>query len=333
MNSPKSLSDLHVNPSDYEVDQLNIDHGVFGVISLVHPKNNPDEKIAIKKVNIKSNRDQNFFIREITSIANITHPCIIKLIGFSTIKLEKNDPNDNNEHYIYMPYIPNGNLEKTILKDFNRQEKVLTPTIRSKIIYGIASAMSFLHRMNIIHRDFKPENILLDEKFNPVIADFGLSRIYSNENMTINLGTPYFMAPELFLITDDAEITLKTDVYAFAVTLLRFFTKKFSFFNKKIKSRQNFIDEIIAGNRYVIPNDVPEFYVELIKKCWDQNPNERPSFDDIVNELENNDGFMLPGSDEKEVKEYINYIKHNSSENTPISSERTNSETQEFDFG
>ena len=72
----------------------------------------------------------------------------------------------------------------------------------------------------------------------------------------------------------------------------------------------------------------------LITKCLDQNPNERPSFDDIVNEFENNDGFILDGSDVNEVKGYINMIKNGSPEGTPTPTpERAYTETEEFDFG
>ena len=84
-------------------------------------------------------------------------------------------------------------------------------------IYGIASAMAYLHAYNIIHRDLKPANILEDDKFFPKIADFGLSKI--NENFSSRgqsavgfKGTPIYCAPEVWL---NNEYSKAGDVYSF----------------------------------------------------------------------------------------------------------------------
>ena len=179
------ISDWHVDPSDFEVDKTDFDDSSYGVISLVHPKGKPDETIALKRVTISNKRSQVLFIREIASMAQINHPCVIRLKGFSMVSPPKNDSEELN---IYLSYLPNGNLNKVVREDFKREEKILTPTIKTKIIYGIASAMSYLHKINIIHRDLKLENILLDEKFNPVIIYPDLTRTFDNYNMIFPTG-------------------------------------------------------------------------------------------------------------------------------------------------
>ena len=68
-----------------------------------------------------------------------------------------------------------------------------------KILIGIASGLSVMHKNKIIHRDLKPSNILLNINFEPVICDLGSSREFSEENnagITKNVGTSAFMAPE-----------------------------------------------------------------------------------------------------------------------------------------
>ena len=326
------LSDFEVDPSDFADYKEDTYNDSYGAISLVHPKGKPYETIALKRVTISDKRSQlTHFMRKITSMAQINHPCVIRLKGFSMVSPSKNVSEELN---IYLSYLPNGNLNKVVREDFKHEEKVLTPTIKTKIIYGIASGMSFLHKINIIHRDLKPENILLDEKFNPVIIDLGLARVFDENNMTFQLGSPCHMAPELFYPSNDVHLTMKIDVYAFAVTLLRLFTDSLRFKSKKVRNYKDLAEAIMGGLRYVIPEEVPEFYASLIQRCWDDNPEKRPSFEEIVNEFEYNDDFMLDGSDAEEVRKFIDDIKQNSSENSPNPSDRDDHEDhdREFDF-
>ena len=82
--------------------------------------------------------------------------------------------------------------------------KTWTDTKKLINVYGIASAMSYLHSHNIIHRDLKPANILEDDNFFPKIADFGLSKIYHQNKTTESTvgfkGTPIYNAPEIWIL-------------------------------------------------------------------------------------------------------------------------------------
>ncbi|PKI40938.1 hypothetical protein CRG98_038675, partial [Punica granatum] len=97
-------------------------------------------------------------------------------------------------------------------------------TKRYKIIKGIARGLLYLHvdsQLRLIHCDLKPANILLDEKMNPKIADFGTARLFPSDQSserTINIaGTFGYMPPEY---VQHGEISLKTDVYSFGVMVL-----------------------------------------------------------------------------------------------------------------
>lgn len=314
------------DPTDYVCEKENFDGGTYGTISLVHHKDKPDHKIALKKIEADPDDSINnqYFIREVTSMAQINHPCVIELIGFFYSSKEF-------IYHIYTPFMPNNNLMTMLMQDLESTEKVLTPTIRTKLIYGIASGMTCLHLNNIVHRDLKPDNVFLDGNMEAIIGDLGFSRIFSELQMTIQLGSPYYMAPELFV---GGEITKQIDVYAFAVVLLQFFSPILKFATRKNMNKKNFILWIRDGHRYIIPDDVPDFYVSLIKSCWDQDPHKRPSFPDILHLFEENDKFILDGADVKEVKNYIKKLNQYVADGklTPCSSKSYSTETKEFDF-
>ena len=112
----------------------------------------------------------------------VNHPSIIKFIGFNTNNFE-NKPRPT----IITELLCNWSLG-TILE---LQQKGLTDenrnsTIKHINIYGIASAMEYLHEHGITHRDLKPDNILLDQFLHPKICDFGLSKIRSPINTKTN---------------------------------------------------------------------------------------------------------------------------------------------------
>lgn len=269
-------------------------------------------------------------------MASLKHPNLIELVGFSF--QTKSDKTYN----IYSKYIPNKTLIEVLKEDqqLSKGDKTLNPTLLSIIFYGITSVMSYLHQNNIVHRDLKPDNVFLDENYYPVLSGLGSSRIYNEMKMTSKIGTPYFMAPEIFSDEED-KITKKIDVYSFAITLLSIFTTVYKFEGSQPKNLNQFVENIMNGKRYIIPKGVPKFYVTLINRCWKTIPSERPSFDQIIKELENSDNFLFPGADKNEVHKYIMRIKNFNK--TPKSQPMTesdssypeydeNEETQEFDF-
>lgn len=110
--------------------------------------------------------------REINILLLINHPSIIKFVGISPINFKQKA-----KPVIVTEYLSNGSLDKII----ELERKSLSPanwnnTKKLINIFGIASAMSYLHSMAIIHRDLKPENILEDDSYYPKIADLGLSK-------------------------------------------------------------------------------------------------------------------------------------------------------------
>lgn len=209
------------------------------------------------------------------------------------------------------------------LKWRKRRKKKLgwNKTKKLIIVYGIAHSMFYLHSKEILHRDLKPSNILLDDDLHPKLTDFGLSvkqhRLHSmtyQSSIAISHKSTY-SAPE---VLNCETFTKESDVCSFAMIFYQIITEKVPF--KKIKNDQQLLEEVYFNNiRPEFPDKIPDCYRNLIESCWVQNPDDRLSFDQIVEILENMPEFISNDVDEKEFKEYINYVKNYDSSFSPKS--------------
>lgn len=302
MESTKIILDLH------KYIKLNkLGQGNFGVVYLVEDADTHQYYAAkISKEDIEKNERNtkeilNLF-REINVMSALNHPSIIHFIGFSPTNFEGLP-----KPTIITEYASNGtlkdlikhNCDETIQNSWDDTKKLIC-------IYGIASGMSYLHQNKIIHRDLKPENILMDDFLFPKLTDFGLSKFYVSITESMNLssmsgykGTPLYMAPEI--ITDE-EYSEASDVYAFSMILYEIMTGTIPFTKLTPFSIMN---KIGKGGRPNIPEEVPDVYVDLIKKCWSQEPEERPTFDQILTDLRSNSEFITEKVDKSDFLDYI----------------------------
>jgi serine/threonine-protein kinase TNNI3K len=146
----------------------------------------------------------------------------------------------------------------------------------------ISSGMTYLHMNNIIHRDLKSANLLINSDQVVKVADFGVARLESqNGDMTAETGTYRWMAPE---VINHKPYDNKADVFSFAIVLWELATSKVPYDN--LTPLQAALG-VRQGLRPEIPSAVNPKLANLIKKCWDENPDKRPTFPDITLELEN----------------------------------------------
>jgi serine/threonine protein kinase len=173
--------------------------------------------VAIKVLPRSLTHESNFlqrFYREVEIVAHLQHPHILSVYDFG--------------EYEEMPYIVMAYLTGGTLADWIGRGPMPLDTV-SRVLKEMADALDYAHSKGIIHRDFKPSNVLLDEQGNTYLSDFGLARASeSSGNMTGTgiLGTPSYMAPEQ---AEPNELTHAADVYALGVTLFQMISGKVPF--------------------------------------------------------------------------------------------------------
>ncbi|CAI0406645.1 unnamed protein product [Linum tenue] len=169
-----------------------------------------NREIAVKRVSKKvTSQVKQEFISEVTTIGNLHHKNLVKLIGWA---------HEGQEYLLVYEYMPNGSLDKLIFDDDESSSSSIRWETRLNIVSGVARALEYLHtgcEKRVLHRDIKASNIMLDSEFNAKLGDFGLARtIKQADNLAGTLG---YMAPEIFLT---GRATLESDVYAFGILVL-----------------------------------------------------------------------------------------------------------------
>lgn len=235
-----------------------------------------DDIVAIKQYKMSSfEGDKSFsdqFEIETGLMASLNHPHILNCYGlFFNLRMRKIG--------IVMEYCENSDLQSAV-----NCGKLPLLEDRIKCAAQISKGMGYLHERNIIHRDLKPGNVLLTKDLVCKIMDFGLSRLASSDgNMTTRIGTSYFMAPELL---KNAKYDEKVDVFAYAILLYQLIFKDFHPYGKdqlygvelKVAADPNFRPDI---KKYASVIKNHEFLGDLMRKCWNHESADRPSFDDI----------------------------------------------------
>ena len=142
------------------------------------------------------------------------HKFIVRFMGFLT------EPRLS----ALMELACHGNL-KDALYDESRKKKAINRVVLFRVIKQIASALDFMHKRRIIHRDIKSDNILVFKIDHPTgdvhikLTDFGTANFLTPDGMKFVAGTPGFMAPEMFEFISSDEYTIKVDIYSFAMVI------------------------------------------------------------------------------------------------------------------
>lgn len=297
-----------LNLKNYEKG-VNLGHGTFGDVFKVKDKRTGVIYAAKISRNPLIEEDKSTILnikREVNMNAQLNHPCILKFIGYSPTNFTE-EPNP----VIITELALNDTLEKCIqLERQSLSPNSWNDTKKLINIYGIASAMAYLHSNEIMHRDLKPANILEDDYLFPKICDFGLSKNFHQnaESMstqsTLGMkGTPIYIPPESW---ETNQYSKSGDVYAFGLIVYELMTLEKPFQGFTITMLYSRV--VSNGYRPDFKYEIPDCYQQLIKKCWSQNPDERPTFEDIVNELKNNHDFITNSVEEDEFLDYVDLI-------------------------
>ncbi|CAN0920911.1 Receptor-like protein kinase 7 [Linum grandiflorum] len=236
------------------------------------------------------------FEAEVATLSTVRHVNVVKL--YCSITSE-----DSN--LLVYEYLPNGSLWDR-LHSSSSDKVVMDWELRYAIALGSARGLEYLHHCfdrPVIHRDVKSSNILLDEEWNPRIADFGLAKILHGSPVDNHwshgiAGTHGYMAPEYGYTT---KINEKSDVYSFGVVLMELVTGKRPIhepefgdkkdivewvYNKLMTSKESSVGSIVDSN---ISDSLKEDAVRVLKiavRCTANIPTSRPTMRMVVHMLE-----------------------------------------------
>ncbi|XP_075488460.1 cold-responsive protein kinase 1-like isoform X2 [Primulina tabacum] len=205
-----SYNELRTATNDFSPSNK-IGEGGFGCVFKGKLRNG--RMAAIKVLSSGSRQGVSEFLTEIKVISDIEHENVVKLYGCCV---------DGNERILVYNYLENNSLAQTLLGGGRSSIRFSWHT-RVKICIGIARGLAYLHeevRPQIVHRDIKASNILLDKDLTPKISDFGLAKLIPVDTSHVSTrvaGTLGYLAPEYAI---RGQLRSKSDVYSFGVLLI-----------------------------------------------------------------------------------------------------------------
>ncbi|VAH40271.1 unnamed protein product [Triticum turgidum subsp. durum] len=291
--------------TDNFCDDRKLGSGGFGVVYKGVLQNG--NMVAVKKLVMSTPKSQNQFENEGDLLMTLKHPNIVRLLGYcyetELIYVPYKDKfvfAQDTQHLLCLEYMPNGSLDNYISDAY--VSSGLDWHTRYKVIEGIAFGLKYLHEeatVPIIHLDLKPPNILLDENFVPKITDFGLSRLF-HQNQTIHTATYTgkfgYMALEYQL---RGIITPMADIFSLGVIIMEVITghRKYPYPDDIRKSSKDFIEREVQKWRIKLQEEPGYVSLEAdcqqIEKCIqiglicvNPEPTKRPTVKKIIDMLQ-----------------------------------------------
>lgn len=229
-----------------------------------------EQQVAIKMLEgVITPEDQAQFVREVEIMSRLKSPYITQFQGACL---------EQNRAVLVMEYMEQGSLYDTLAA------KKFAPEQQKQLALDIAKGLFYLHKQGIIHRDLKSQNILVNQYNQAKLTDFGLSKISSKSVATIAERSTAFqwMAPELF--KHGVSYTEKSDIYAYGVILWEILSGKKPYIG--LESREIAKRTQAGRTGEEITTEIPAVYASLIKRCWAQEPIDRPELAEIIHLIE-----------------------------------------------
>ncbi|MBA7623130.1 Serine/threonine-protein kinase PknD [subsurface metagenome] len=233
------------------------------------------EKVALKLLKPEIGTDKKTierFSNELKFARKISHRNVCRMYDLGE---------EEGNHYITMEYVPGEDLKSTIIR-VGQLSVGKTIFIAKQVCEGLAEA----HRLGVVHRDLKPQNIMLDKEGNVRIMDFGIARSLKTKRLTaagVIIGTPEYISPEQ---VEGKETDQRSDIYSLGVILYEMITGRIPFEGETPLS-------IAVKHKSETPQDpkelnsqIPEDLARLILRCMEKDKEKRyQGADELLSEL------------------------------------------------
>ncbi|KAJ4844407.1 putative serine/threonine-protein kinase pix13 [Turnera subulata] len=293
-----SFAELKAATKSFKPDTL-LGEGGFGKVykgwldEKAPGKSGSGTVIAVKRLNSESLQGFEEWQSEVNFLGRLSHPNLVRLIGYGW---------EDKELLLVYEFMQKGSLENHL---FGRGAAVqpLPWDIRLKVAIGAARGLAFLHTSDkqVIYRDFKASNILLDGAYTAKISDFGLAKLgpsASQSHVTTRvMGTYGYAAPE-YVAT--GHLYVKSDVYGFGVVLVEILTGLRALDTTRPSGRHNLVDWIkpyLSDKRKLknimdsrlegrYPSKAALQIAQLALTCLEAEPKNRPPMKEVLSTLE-----------------------------------------------
>lgn len=223
-----------------------------------------DRDIAIKILRYDFSNEEELrrrFQREALSTTSLAHPHIVNIFDVGE---------EGSLHYLVMEYVPGKTLKEYIIDN-----SPVAPEQAVKIMKQLASALAHAHQNQIVHRDIKPQNILMDAEGNVKISDFGIAMALSATSYTQTnsvLGTVHYLSPEQ---ARGGTANKKSDIYSLGIVMFELLTGKLPFSGESAVSiALKHLQTETPSLREVVPN-LPQSLENVVLKATAKNPQHR----------------------------------------------------------
>ena len=253
--------------SDKKIGSFNILAEIgSGGMAVVYRAEQPSlsRLVAIKELRAELANDSSLikrFEREARSVAQLAHQNIVHVYDFIT---------RGSSMYIVMEFVDGIDLYELLSK-----VERLPPDIAGIIALQAARALEYAHFRGVVHRDFKPSNLMITKQGDVKLMDFGIARDEAFDDLTrpgTALGTPAYMSPEQVL---GEKVDFRSDIFSFGIVLYQMLTGQKPFVEDDTKSvMQRILTEAYQPPRKIYP-DIPWGLTRILRKCLEKRPDKR----------------------------------------------------------